>query len=1461
VLNGTIRSGSNIYGSGQVYGAVSYSNFVALDRLTSPTVTIDTAGNTSLSGNLNAGSYTGIQRVSTLNGTDAANYIIGTFSGGDYEVSQLALTGAAIAGDTSVYGDILTPGAVSFTNVVGSDIVNSTVSVDTSTLSTGNHAIVGDYTQTASSISGTESSNYSFAGFTTADNNYQITQRELTGAAIANNATVYGDVLTAGAVSFANIVSGDAVTSTASVNTNTLSTGGQAIVGDYTQTVGSIEGADKANYSFSGFTTASNNYSITQLMLNGAIDSSSNVYGSDLVDGGVSYSNLVASDLLTAPTIIIDTAGNTSLSGNLNADSYTGIQRVSTLNGTDAANYSIGTFSGGDYEVSQLALTGAVIAGDTSVYADALTPGAVSFSNIVSGDTVISSAAVDTSTLSTGNHAIVGDYTQTASSISGTESSNYSFAGFTTADNNYQITQRELTGAAIANDATVYGDALTAGAVSFANIVSGDVVTSTASVDTNTLSTGGQAIVGDYTQTVGSIEGDDKANYSFGGFTTGSNNYSITQMVLNGVIGSGSNVYGSDLVDGAVSYSNLVASDLLTAPTIIIDTAGNTSLSGNLNAGSYTGIQRVSTLNGTDAANYSIGTFSGGDYDVSKLALTGSITTGTTVYGDALVVGTASFTNKVGVDNLGTASVVVDTNGNTSSSGNFIAGIHTGAESVSALSGSDVDNYTFSTVKGDYIVNQADLSVAGVIALDKIYDGTNTTKIDTSIASLNGAITDDIVSIGSMTGTFLDKNAGDNKVVNGSEVVLFGSDGGNYNLIQPTGLQASISKRALTVSISSADDKVYDSATDAIVTLADDRISGDQLSYVYAANFIDKNVGDNKFVSVRDISLTSGADLTNYTVNTAASGFGAITAKAIAISGITAGDKTYDAKTVATIDVSRAAGWISGDDVTVAATGAFDTKDVDTDKTVALSASYGGADESNYIITDQSTTTSDVTAKAIAISGITAGDKTYDAKTVATIDVSRAAGWISGDDVTVAATGAFDTKDVGTDKTVALSASYGGADESNYIITDQSTTTSDVTAKAIAISGITAGEKIYDANTVATIDVSSAAGWISGDDVTVAATGAFDTKDVGTDKTVALSASYGGADESNYIITDQSTTTSDVTAKAIAISGITAGDKTYDANTLATIDVSRAAGWISGDDVTVAATGAFDTKDVGTDKTVALSATYGGADESNYIITDQSTTTSDVTAKAIAISGITAGEKIYDANTVATIDVSSAAGWISGDDVTVAATGAFDTKHAGTEKTVNLSSAYGGADESNYVITDQSTTTSDVTAKAIFISGITADDKTYDANTVATIDVSSAAGWINGDDVTVAATGEFDTKDVGTDKTVALSASYGGADESNYAITDQTTTTADVQPIKMGNVLLNTVVTDVVNTPASATGDMTVENINSSDVGGGSGVSSNVTGMMTGLMTGLATVADAGISSLQAKDEKDNNGE
>ena len=54
----------------------------------------------------------------------------------------------------------------------------------------------------------------------------------------------------------------------------------------------------------------------------------------------------------------------------------------------------------------------------------------------------------------------------------------------------------------------------------------------------------------------------------------------------------------------------------------------------------------------------------------------------------------------------------------------------------------------------------------------------------------------------------------------------------------------------------------------------------------------------------------------------------------------------------------------------------------------------------------------------------------------------------------------------------------------------------------------------------------------------------------------------------------------------------------------------------TGDLVTVSATGTFDNKNVGTGKTVTLAETNAGDDVANYTITDQGSTTANITAKA-----------------------------------------------------------------------------------------------------------------------------------------------------------------------------------------------------------------------------------------------------
>ena len=296
----------------------------------------------------------------------------------------------------------------------------------------------------------------------------------------------------------------------------------------------------------------------------------------------------------------------------------------------------------------------------------------------------------------------------------------------------------------------------------------------------------------------------------------------------------------------------------------------------------------------------------------------------------------------------------------------------------------------------------------------------------------------------------------------------------------------------------------------------------------------------------------------------------------------------------------------------------------------------------------------------------------------------------------------------------------------------------------------------------------------------------FDNKNVGTGKTVTLTSSYSGDDISNYSITDQSSTTANIIAKALTVSGITASNKTYDGNAIAALSTASASydGLISGDDLTVSASGAFSNKNVGTGKTVTLTSSYSGDDISNYSITDQSSTTANIIAKALTVSGITASNKTYNGNTSATIDVSSASysGLISGDSISVASTGVFDNKNVGTGKTVTLTSSYSGDDISNYSITDQSSTTANIIAKALTVSGITASNKTYDGNAIAALSTASASydGLISGDDLTVSASGAFSNKNVGTGKTVTLTSSYSGDDISNYSITDQSSTTANI---------------------------------------------------------------------------------
>nr|MCR4658648.1 hypothetical protein [Lachnospiraceae bacterium] len=180
-----------------------------------------------------------------------------------------------------------------------------------------------------------------------------------------------------------------------------------------------------------------------------------------------------------------------------------------------------------------------------------------------------------------------------------------------------------------------------------------------------------------------------------------------------------------------------------------------------------------------------------------------------------------------------------------------------------------------------------------------------------------------------------------------------------------------------------------------------------------------------------------------------------------------------------------------------------------------------------------------------------------------------------------------------------------------------------------------------------------------------------------------------------------------------------------------------------------------------------------------------------ISPKPVTITGLSAENKIYDGSDTATVKgTASISGVRSGDAVSISAgTALFSDKNVGTNKTVTFSDySLSGTESGNYVLSTQPTSVkANITPQTVTVeSGITATDKTYDGNTAAILNCESAVltGKVNGDELTVSATGAFEDANAGTNKNVNISGfTLGGADKDNYVLAEsghQTVATASI---------------------------------------------------------------------------------
>ena len=124
------------------------------------------------------------------------------------------------------------------------------------------------------------------------------------------------------------------------------------------------------------------------------------------------------------------------------------------------------------------------------------------------------------------------------------------------------------------------------------------------------------------------------------------------------------------------------------------------------------------------------------------------------------------------------------------------------------VSGSATNNYTLTQPTATADITPAGLTVFGITANNKLYDGTATATLNTSGATLVGNLDGGnvVLSTNGTTGIFTpDGNVGSNKTVQVSGLTMSGLAINNYTLVQPTGI-ASIS--APPGSVSSLSNKV-----------------------------------------------------------------------------------------------------------------------------------------------------------------------------------------------------------------------------------------------------------------------------------------------------------------------------------------------------------------------------------------------------------------------------------------------------------------------------------------------------------------------------------------------------------------------------------------------------------------------------------------------------------------------------
>ncbi|MQA22114.1 YDG domain-containing protein, partial [Rugamonas rivuli] len=809
--------------------------------------------------------------------------------------------------------------------------------------------------------------------------------------------------------------------------------------------------------------------------------------------------------------------------------------------------------------------------------------------------------------------------------------------------------------------------------------------------------------------------------------------------------------------DGSRNASVNYSSDAIAGDALSI--SGSASFADkNAQAGKSVSVTGIA-LGGADAGNYTLAASTAATTaSITPRALHASATSAGKVYDGSVAANVTLGDDRIAGDQLVLAPGSASYADKQAGAGKTITvgGI--------TLSGADAGNYALGagniTTHADITARTLNVSATGT---SKVYDGSSSAAVTLGDDRVNG----DLLTVSAGSAAYADKNAGNGKAVTASGLTLAGADAGNYTLAAPTASgTGSITQRTLNA-VATGATKVYDGSTAATVAYGDDRVSGDAITYGGSASYADKNAGSGKAVAIGSVTI-GGADAANYVLAVAGNTTtGVITQRALTVTA-GAATKVYDGSTAASVTLGDDR--LGGDQLALAASASYDSKNAGNRSVAVSGITLGGADAGNYrLVSDSATSTGVITPKALAVS-VTGADKVYDGTAAAHVDFHDDR--VAGDQFSFAANANYADKNVGAGKAVTVTGiALGGADAGNYTLAGSTAaTTAGITARTLTAtaSGVT---RVYDGTTAAVATLGD--NRIGGDQLTLTASGAavYADKNAGSGKALSVGGvALSGADAGNYVLASSTAAgTGTITQKALTV-GVTGGDKVYDGTVAARVDYSDS-GRIAGDQFTVGGSAVYADKNAGTGKGITVTGiALSGTDAGNYAVAPTAlNTTGSITPRALTV-GIASAGKVYDGTTAAVVSMSD--NRVDGDALSITSNAAsYADKNVGSGKTVSVSGiALAGADAQNYTLSDTGASTrAAITPRTLTVTG-SGVSKVYDGTAAAS--VSFADNRIGGDQLGVAVgSASYVDKNVGANKALTFSGvTLSGADSGNYVL-------------------------------------------------------------------------------------------